>query len=121
MLKEYKTIKEVAGPLMLIEEVENVCYDEIGEILLQNGEKKLCKVLEIDEKNALVQLFEPGFGINIKTSRLKFLGHSMQLKVCKKMIGRTFSGLGKPIDNMPDILPEKKLEIDMIGINVKYN
>ena len=64
-IKEYKTIKEVAGPLMLIQDVENVCYDEIGEIILQNGEKKLCKVLEVEETNALVQLFEPGFGINL--------------------------------------------------------
>ena len=116
-LKEYKTIKEVAGPLMLVEEVLNVCYDEIGEILLKNGEKRLCKVLEIDGTNALVQLFEAGFGINLTNSRIKFLGHSMRLNLSKEIVGRTFSGLGKPIDGMPEIIATKTLEIDSTTIN----
>ncbi len=116
-IKEYRTIKEVAGPLMLVEEIEKVCYNEIGEIILQNGEKRLCQVLEVNEKNALVQLFEPGFGINLKKSRVKFLGHSMQLKVSKEIVGRRFNGLGKPIDNLPEIMTEKKLEIDALTIN----
>ena len=116
-IKEYKTIKEVAGPLMLIQDVENVCYDEIGEIILQNGEKKLCKVLEVEETNALVQLFEPGFGINLSNSRVRFLGHSMRLNLSKEIIGRTFNGLGKPIDNIPEIIPQKSLEIDAQPIN----
>ena len=116
-IKEYRTIKEVAGPLMLVEDVSNVCYNEIGEILLQNGEKRLCQVLEVSETNALVQLFEPGFGINLKNSRVKFLGHSMQLKVSKEIIGRRFNGLGKPIDNLPEIITERKLEIDSLSIN----
>ena len=115
--KEYKTIKEVAGPLMLVEEVENVCFDEIGEILLQNGEKRLCKVLEIDGTNALVQLFEAGFGINPKQSRVKFLGHSMRLNVSEEIIGRTFNGLGRPIDGIPEISAKKSLEIDATTIN----
>ena len=116
-IKEYKTIKEVAGPLMLVQDVENVCYDEIGEIILKNGEKKLCKVLKIEETNALVQLFEPGFGINITNSRVRFLGHSMQLSLSKEIVGRTFNGLGKPIDGIPEIIPQKTLEIDSKTIN----
>lgn len=116
-IKEYRTIKEVAGPLMLVEDINNVCYNEIGEILLQNGEKRLCQVLEVSETNALVQLFEPGFGINLKNSRVKFLGHSMQLKVSEEIIGRRFNGLGKPIDNLPEIMTERKLEIDSLTIN----
>lgn len=115
--KEYKTIKEVAGPLMLIEDVENVCYDEIGEILLKNGEKRLCKVLEVDGTTALVQLFETGYGINLKSSRVKFLGCSMQLGVSREIIGRTFNGLAKPIDSMPNIIPEKNMEIEPMTIN----
>ena len=116
-IKEYKTIKEVAGPLMLVQDVENVCYDEIGEIILKNGEKKLCKVLKIEETNALVQLFEPGFGINITNSRVRFLGHSMQLGLSREIVGRTFNGLGKPIDGIPEIIPQKMLEIDSKTIN----
>ena len=116
-IKEYKTIKEVAGPLMLVQDVENVCYDEIGEIILKNGEKKLCKVLKIEETNALVQLFEPGFGINITNSRVRFLGHSMQLGLSREIVGRTFNGLGKPIDGIPEIIPQKTLEIDSKTIN----
>ena len=116
-IKEYKTITEVFGPLMILKDLENVSYDEIGEVLINNGEKKLCKVLEIDGTTALVQLFESGFGINVKNSRVKFLGHSMQLKVSPKIIGRTFNGLGKPIDSMPEILPEKNLAIDATTIN----
>ncbi len=115
--KEYKTIKEIAGPLMLIENVENVCYNEIGEIILSNNEKRLCKVLEVDENKALVQLFESGFGINLKQSRVKFLGHSMQFNASREIIGRRFNGLGKPIDGLPEIIPEKSLEIDPITIN----
>lgn len=70
--KEYKTIKEIAGPLMLVEDVQNVAYNEIGEIILQNGEKRLCNVLEVFKTNALVQLFQAGFGINPKTAGLNF-------------------------------------------------
>lgn len=72
MIKEYKTIKETAGPLMLVENVENVKYDEIGEIKLQNGETRLCKVLEVREDAALVQLFESSSGINLKESKVRF-------------------------------------------------
>jgi V/A-type H+-transporting ATPase subunit B len=81
MPKEYKTIEEVAGPLMLVKGVENVAYDELGEIELANGEKRRCKVLEIDGGNALVQLFESATGINLSDSKVRFLGRSMELAV----------------------------------------
>ena len=68
MIKEYKTIQEVVGPLMLVKSVENVTYDELGEILLPSGEKRLCKVLELNGSDALVQLFESSAGINLKES-----------------------------------------------------
>ena len=79
MPKEYRTIQEVAGPLMLVREVENVKYNEIGEIELANGEKRKCKVLEIDGTNALVQLFENSTGINLESSKVKFIGRTMEL------------------------------------------
>ena len=74
MPKEYRTIQEVAGPLMLVREVEGVAYNELGEIELANGEKRRCRVLEINGKNALVQLFEPSVGINLAESKVRFLG-----------------------------------------------
>ena len=98
MLKEYKTISEVAGPLMLVKDVENVTYDELGEIILQNGEKRLCKVLEINGTDALVQLFESAAGINLAESSVRFLGRGNQLSVSPEMLGRVFDGMGRPAD-----------------------
>ena len=85
MPKEYRTIQEVAGPLMLVRGVENVAYDELGEIELASGEKRRCKVLEINGNDALVQLFESATGINLSNSKVRFLGRSMELvyrKIC---------------------------------------
>jgi len=110
MAKEYKTIQEVAGPLMLVKDVENVAYDELGEIELSNGEKRRCKVLEINGSNALVQLFESSTGINLSDSKVRFLGRSMELAVSPDMLGRVFDGLGRPIDDGPEILPEKRVD-----------
>ena len=92
MPKEYRTIQEVAGPLMLVKGVEGVAYDELGEIELSGGEKRLCKVLEINEGNALVQLFESSTGINLESSKVRFLGRSMELGVSGDMLGRVFDG-----------------------------
>ncbi|MDE5600624.1 MAG: V-type ATP synthase subunit B, partial [Oscillospiraceae bacterium] len=66
MAKEYRTIDEVAGPLMLVRDVESASYNELGEIILGSGERRLCKVLEMNGKDALVQLFESGAGINLE-------------------------------------------------------
>ena len=117
MPKEYRTIEEVAGPLMLVRDVEDVFYDELGEIELANGERRRCKVLEIDGGNALVQLFESSTGINLSNSRVRFLGRSMELGVSADMLGRVFDGLGRPIDNGPEILPEKRMDINGLPIN----
>ena len=117
MAKEYKTIQEVAGPLMLVKDVENVAYDELGEIELSNGEKRRCKVLEINGSNALVQLFESSTGINLSDSKVRFLGRSMELAVSPDMLGRVFDGLGRPIDDGPEILPEKRVDINGVPIN----
>jgi V/A-type H+-transporting ATPase subunit B len=105
MPKEYKTIKEVAGPLMLVQGVEGVAYNELGEIELANGDTRRCKVLEIDGGNALVQLFENATGINLSESKVRFLGRSMELGVSEDMLSRIFDGLGRPIDEGPEILP----------------
>ncbi len=112
MMREYRTIGEVAGPLMLVSGVEDVTYGELGEIELQNGEIRRCRVLEIEGSDALVQLFESSAGINLKDSKVRFLGHGLELGVSSDMLGRVFDGLGKPKDNGPEILPEKRLDIN---------
>lgn len=112
MMKEYRTISEVAGPLMLVRDVEGVTYGELGEIELQNGDVRRCRVLEIEGSEALVQLFESSAGINLKASKVRFLGHGLELGVSPDMLGRVFDGLGRPKDNGPEILPEKKLDIN---------
>lgn len=117
MPKEYRTIKEVAGPLMLIEGVSGVTYDELGEIELVDGEIRRCKVLEVNGDNALVQLFDASTGINLSNSKVRFLGKSMELGVSGDMLGRVFNGLGQPIDNGPEILPEKRLNINGVAMN----
>ena len=117
MPKEYKTIQEIAGPLMLVRGVTDVAYDELGEIELQNGERRRCKVLEIDGGNALVQLFESSTGINLQDSKVRFLGRSMELGVSEDMLSRVFDGLGRPIDGGPDILPEFRRDINGLPMN----
>lgn len=117
MAKEYKTIREVAGPLMMVSDVENVKYDELGEISLPNGETRRCKVLEINGTNALVQLFENSAGINLAESKVRFLGRSMELSVSPDMLSRVFNGLGRPIDGGPEIIPEKRLNVNGAPMN----
>ena len=117
MPKEYRTIKEVAGPLMTVTGVEDIAYDELGEIKLSNGETRRCKVLEIDGNNALVQLFENSSGINLSGSAVRFLGHSMELGVSEDMLGRIFDGLGNPIDGKPKIIPDKRVDINGLPMN----
>ncbi len=117
MPKEYRTIQEVAGPLMLVREVENVKYNEIGEIELANGEKRKCKVLEIDGTNALVQLFENSTGINLESSKVKFTGRTMELGVSEDMLGRVFDGLGRTIDEGPEIIPDARMDINGLPMN----
>ncbi len=114
---DYRTIQEVSGPLMLVRDVEEVAYNELGEIELANGEKRRCRVLEIDGSNVLVQLFESSAGINLANSKVRFLGRQMELGVSLDMLGRVFDGLGRPIDGGPEIIPELRLDINGSPIN----
>ena len=117
MPKEYRTIQEVSGPLMLVREVEGVKYNELGEIELANGETRRCRVLEIDGTNALVQLFENSAGINPANSKVRFSGRQMELGVSPDMLGRVFDGLGRPIDGGPEIIPEKRMDVNGLPMN----
>jgi V/A-type H+-transporting ATPase subunit B len=116
-IKEYKTIKEVVGPLMLVEKTSNVKYDELVKIKLANGEERLGKVLEVDADKALVQLFESSQGVKIDNAKAIFLGHGLQLDVSPLILGRVFSGMGKPMDGKGKIIPEMKLDINGTPLN----
>ena len=117
MLKEYKTIKEVVGPLMMVEGVEGIKYEELVEIETQKGELRRGRVLEVNGDKAVVQLFENSAGINLKDSKVRFLGRPLSRGVSEDMIGRVFDGLGRPKDNGPKIIPEKTLDINGTAIN----
>ena len=117
MFKEYKTIREVVGPLMVVEGVEGVKYNELVEIINSNGEIRLGKVLEINRDKAVVQLFENSQGLQIAKSKARFLGHSQELAVSEDMLGRVFDGMGNPRDGGAPIIPEKKMDINGEPIN----
>ena len=117
MLKEYKTITEVVGPLMVVEGVEGIKYYELVDIETQTGELRRGRVLEVNGDNAMVQLFENSAGLNLKDSKVRFLGRPLSLWVSEDMIGRVFDGMGRPKDNGPKIIPEKTLDIEGIAIN----
>ena len=117
MLKEYSTIREVVGPLMLVEGESGVKYDELVEIEQANGEKRSGRVLEVDGDKAMVQLFESSQGLKISTSKARFLGRSIELSVSMDMLGRVFDGMGRPRDNGPEIIPEMRLDMNGSPIN----
>ena len=117
MYKEDKTIKEVVGPIMLVEGVSGVKYNELVEIVQKDGKIRDGKVLEVSGDKALVQLFESAHGLQISTSKAKFLGHSQQLAVSEDMLGRVFDGMGNPRDGGAPIIAEKYLDINGEPIN----
>jgi V/A-type H+-transporting ATPase subunit B len=117
MLKEYLTIREVTGPLVLVEEVEGVKYEELVELELPNGEQRRGRVLEVDRDRALVQMFEGSTGIDVFKSRVRFLGKGIELGLSMDILGRVFDGLGRPIDDGPEILPDKRVDINGSPIN----
>ncbi|MDE6672117.1 MAG: V-type ATP synthase subunit B [Ruminococcus sp.] len=117
MSREYRTIEEVTGPLLLVKDVEGAKYGELAEIRLKNGEKRRCRVLEVDGTNVLVQLFENSAGINLQESSVVFSGHQMELGVSEDMLGRVFDGLGRPIDDGAEIIPEMRMDVNGLPMN----
>ncbi len=117
MIREYKTIREIASPLMIVRGVEGVSYDEMAEIELPGGEIRRGKVLEVDGDKAIVQLFEDARGINLAESKVRFLGKPLELAVSGDMLGRVFNGMGEPIDGGPAILPEEKRDVNGLAMN----
>ena len=117
MIKEYKTITGVAGPLIVVEKIIDVKYEELVEIQLTSGELRRGKVLEISTEKALVQLFESAQGLDLDGSKVRFLGKVMELPVSPDILGRVFSGAGRPIDGGPEIIPDKMVNVNGEPIN----
>ena len=117
MIREYKTIQEISGPLMVVDHVQGVTYDELGEIELTDGTVRRCQVLEVNGDSAVVQLFENSAGINLAESKIRFLGHPLQLGVSEDMLGRVFNGMGQPIDGGPAILADEYRDINGLAMN----
>ncbi len=117
MYREYRTIEEVAGPLMLVRDVDGVKYDELGEIVMPDGEIRRCRVLEVNGSDVLVQLFEASSGLNLEYSKVRFTGHGVQLPVSREMLGRVFNGMGEPIDDGAKIIPEAVRDVNGSPIN----
>ena len=117
VIKEYTSVSEVTGPLMIVDGVEDVAYAELVQITTSTGEKRLGQVLEVREDKAIVQVFEGTRGLDTKNTSVRFIGETMKLGVSIEMLGRIFNGIGKPIDNSPDVIPEKRLDINGAAIN----
>lgn len=117
LLKEYRTVSEVAGPLMVVEQVEGVKYGELVEIAVSKNEVRRGRVLEADGSKALVQLFEGSAGLNLASAKVRFLGRGIELGVSLDMLGRVFDGFGRPRDGGPQVIPEKKVDINGNPIN----
>lgn len=117
MIKEYHTVSEISGPLMLVEKVENVKFEELVEVELSSGEVRRGRVLEVSEDTALVQLFEGARGVSARGTKVRFLGKGVELPVSEDILGRVFDGQGRPIDDGPEILPEKRLDINGNPLN----
>lgn len=117
MFKEYKTIREVVGPLMVVDGVAGVTYNELVEIVNTNGETRLGKVLEVSGDKAVVQLFENSQGLQISGAKARFLGHAQRLAVSRDMLGRVFDGMGNPRDGGAPVIPDKRMNVNGEPIN----
>ncbi|MBS3989748.1 MAG: V-type ATP synthase subunit B [Dethiobacter sp.] len=117
MQKEYRTVSEIIGPLMLVEQVEGIKFGELAEIELKDGSTRRGRVLEVNDDKALVQIFEGTSGMSVSGSKVRFLGKGIELPVSMDMLGRVFDGLGRPRDNGPKIIPEQRLDINGLPLN----
>lgn len=115
--REYSSTKYMDGPIIVVEDIHNVGYNELVEITDPEGHKRLGVVLEAAEKIAMVQVFEGTMGLSLKNTRVRFKGTPLQLPVTKQMLGRVFDGLGRPIDNLSAPIGDTKLDVNGIPIN----
>jgi V/A-type H+-transporting ATPase subunit B len=116
-VKEYTSVTEVAGPLMVVEGVEGVGYGEVVDITIPSGEKRRGQVLESAEGRAVVQVFEGTRGIDTSGTRARFTGETVRIPVSTEMVGRIFDGTGRPMDKGPEIIAEEERDIHGNPIN----
>ncbi|TFB08137.1 V-type ATP synthase subunit B [Candidatus Atribacteria bacterium MT.SAG.1] len=117
MIKEYLTISDVAGPLIIVEKTIDVKYQELVEIELSSGEIRRGQVLEITKDKAVVQVFEGTRGVDVSNTKVRFLGKVIELPLSLDILGRIFDGSGRPIDDGPPIIAEKKMDINGNPLN----
>ncbi len=117
MLKEYQTVSEIYGPLMMVEGVDGAKYGQIVDIEIVDGTVRHGQILQVENDKVLVQVFEGTEGINVQKSTVRFLGKPMELAVSPDILGRVFNGIGQPNDDGPPIIPTKKLNINGNPIN----
>ena len=117
MLKEYKTVSSVAGPLMMVENVDGAKYGHIVDIELGDGSIRHGQILQVEGQSVLVQIFEGTQGVDIDGTKIRLLGKPSELSVSPDILGRVFSGVGKPIDDGPAIIPESKMDVNGNPIN----
>ncbi len=115
--REYTTVSEVSGPLMVVEGVEGVGYNEIVDIETPTGEKRSGQVLEVSKDVAVIQVFEGTTDLNTKDTKTRFTGQTAKIGVSRDMMGRIFNGIGKPIDGGPEIIPDEELDINGAPMN----
>ena len=116
-IKDYMTVRDIVGPLLLVGQVEGAKYGELVEVEFPDGSVGLGNVLEVSEDRVLIQSFEGTRGLNIANTRVRFKGRGLELAVSQDMLGRVFDGLGRPIDDGPEIIPDKRLDINGSPIN----
>ena len=117
MLKEYLTVSSISGPLVVVEKTENIKYAELVEVEFSDGQIRRGKVLEVSDDKALVQMFESTLGLDVLNSKVRFLGRVQELGVSPDLVGRIFDGAGRPRDAGPQIIAEKRIDINGNPIN----
>ena len=117
MIKEYRTVREIAGPLLLVEQVSGVKFEELVEIILPDETRRRGKVLEVEGSSALIQLFEGAAGADVEGTRVRFEGRGMELSLSPDVLGRVFDGQGRPIDKGPEIIADTRRDINSAPLN----
>lgn len=114
---EYLGLKNANGPLIVLDGVSNACYEELVEITVGENEHRMGRIIAIEGKTAVIQVFEGTQGISLTNTKTRLTGRPLELSLSRDMLGRVFDGAGRPIDGLGDICPEKKLDINGLAIN----
>ena len=117
MSMQYIGLNEINGPLVVLDHVKNASFDEICELSLDNGTKRLGRIVEIQGEKVVIQVFEGTNGLSLQNTRTKLTGHPMEMPLSPEVLGRIFNGAGKPIDGLGDIYPEKFADINGKPLN----